>query len=76
MYRVITIMADFGNGPYAWGKDLANINDSIVGRNIADAVAGFEPEYNIPEELQYRFCDWMRKFESDCDRLDFKRVQM
>jgi len=64
-------MADFGMGPYAWGKNIQDIDDSRVGGNIADSVSGFEPAYGVPGELQDRLGAWVAHFEKCADQPGF-----
>jgi len=55
---MIRIMADFGNGPWAWGSDGCCI-----------ASVGWGPEeYEISEELKKDFADWVTEFERNSDR--------
>lgn len=59
--KTITIMADFGMGPYAWMKD-ASDETSYVGINIANAVDGFD-ELNVSPKLERDFDVWITLFE-------------
>ncbi len=61
--RVITIMPDFGLGPYAWqrGEGL-----------IADAVTGFRlSEFKVSPELEAEFADWIDWFGGGALNPDF-----
>lgn len=63
--QLITIMPDFGNGPYAW---LKNVDDgtTLVGGNIADAVSGFEGyDFKVSIALEQAFGTWVNRFEQD-----------
>lgn len=62
--KTITIMADFGNGPYAWIKD-ASDESRLVGGNIADDGGGFGEEYGVSAELEKQFADWVARCEHD-----------
>jgi hypothetical protein len=65
----ICIMADFGNGPYAW---LRNPDSAFhVGPNIADVISGFPSEYQISKELEKEFAEWVIIFENNYDKDDF-----
>lgn len=66
----ISIMADFGMGPYAW---LRNPEQSppLVGSNIADSVSGFPEEYNVSSALERDFANWVTEFERDYDKPEF-----
>jgi hypothetical protein len=66
----ICIMADFGNGQYAW---LRAPEDSapLVGPNIADALWGLHVEYGVSEELDEQFVDWVTHFERNYDKDSF-----
>lgn len=68
--KTITIMADFGNGPYAWIKD-ASDESRWVGGNIADAVSGFGKKYGVPAELEKQFAAWVIRFERECNNPTF-----
>lgn len=68
--KTITLMADFGNGPYAWLKD-ASDESEWVGGNIADAVGGFGDEYGVPAELEKQFADWVILFEREYKNPEF-----
>jgi hypothetical protein len=64
--QAITIMADYGNGPYAWLKD-ASDERSYVGTNIADAVAGFCGDPPVSRALENDFAEWAISFERGAD---------
>jgi hypothetical protein len=65
---IITIMSDFGMGPYAWKNDNGDIWDKVVGVNIADSVTGFKcTDYSVPKELEEDFSDWVWNFENHYD---------
>ncbi len=70
----ISIMADFGMGPYAWLRSPEYYPPS-VGLNIADSVSGFPEEFGISQELQSQLADWVIEFErnSDDSAFDWKR---
>jgi len=59
--KTITIMPDFGSGPYAWLKDASDDSD-YVGINIANSGTGMT-EFNISDCLQEDFANWIRRFE-------------
>ena len=61
--KTITIMADFGFGPYAWLKD-ASDESEYVGINIADLRTGMTV-FEISKHLQRGFADWIDRFERD-----------
>jgi len=68
--KTITIMADFGFGPYAWLKDASDTTD-YVGLNIANRETGMT-EFHISKELESDFARWVRHFERDAlDNPDF-----
>jgi hypothetical protein len=60
--RLITIMADYGMGPYAWERP-EHPESTHVGPNIADAVAGFPDSYGVPKTLTEAFASWVCEFE-------------
>jgi hypothetical protein len=68
--KAITIMADFGNGPYAWLKD-ASDERSYVGCNIADAVFGFRGQLPVSAGLEHDFAEWVTAFERSYDQPTF-----
>ncbi len=60
--KMITIMPDFGMGPYAWQKD-ASDDSTAVGANIADAVSGFKfTDYKVSDALEADFAAWVTWF--------------
>ena len=61
--KTITIMADFGFGPYAWLKDVANESD-YVGINIANLKTGMTI-FEISKQLEADFANWIDRFERD-----------
>lgn len=63
-------MADFGNGPYAWLRGPEE-KQPCAGGCIADAVAGFPPEYGVSENLQREFAEWVIDFERNSEHADF-----
>lgn len=67
--KTITIMPDFGMGPYAWLKDASDTTE-YVGENVANAIYGFD-EFEVSEELQREFAAWIRRFERYCCDADF-----
>jgi len=64
--QTITIMADIGNGPYAWCKD-ASDESRYVGANIATAYSGFCGYPPVSEALEMEFRHWIIYFENNCD---------
>ena len=60
--KTITIMADFGFGPYAWLKDASDQTD-YVGLNIANRQTGMT-EFHISKSLEVDFGKWIDKFGS------------
>jgi hypothetical protein len=61
--KTITIMADFGFGPYAWLKDAADESD-YVGMNIANLKTGMTA-FDISKRLETDFAKWIDRFERD-----------
>jgi hypothetical protein len=59
--KTITIMADFGFGPYAWLKDASDESD-YVGINIANSHTGMT-EFDVSDRLHKDFADWIARFE-------------
>ena len=59
--KTITIMADFGFGPYAWLKDASDQTD-YVGMNIANRKTGMT-EFHITKKLEGDFAKWIDRFE-------------
>jgi hypothetical protein len=68
--QTITIMADIGNGPYAWIKDSLD-ETRYVGRNIADAYSGFDGKPLVSEALEMDFRHWIIYFENNYNDSDF-----
>ena len=69
--KTITIMADFGFGPYAWLKDAADETD-YVGINIANLKTGMT-DFKISKKLEADFSKWIECFERDAlDNPDFQ----
>jgi len=68
--KTITIMADFGNGPYAWLKDSSD-QSKYVGGNIADAISGFSGYAEVSRELEIKFAEWVTDFENHSDERNF-----
>ncbi|MBI5604172.1 MAG: hypothetical protein HY879_12540 [Deltaproteobacteria bacterium] len=60
--KTITIMADFGFGPYAWLKDTSDESD-YVGINIANSHHTGMDQFDISDHLQKDFADWIGQFE-------------
>ncbi len=68
--KTITIMPDFGWGPYGWIKD-ADDETCEVGANFADAMCGFKfSEYRVSAELERDFAQWVGWFDSGCRSRD------
>lgn len=59
--KTITVMADFGFGPYAWLKDALDQTD-YVGLNIANRETGMT-EFDISKQLELDFAEWIDRFE-------------
>lgn len=60
--KMITIMPDFGMGPYAWEKDDSD-RTTCVGGCIADAVCGFVGTgYRVSKALEADFAMWIGLF--------------
>lgn len=68
--ETITIMADFGNGPYAWKKRTCE-GCAAVGPNIADATCGLSFLIGTSPGLDDEFSEWVKRFEDGCFRPDF-----
>ncbi len=66
----ICVMADFGNGPYAWRRGPEESRPR-TGGNIADAVRGFQAHYGISQGLQEKFAAWVTQFERDYEHTEF-----
>ena len=68
--KTITIMADFGFGPYAWLKDVCDKSD-YVGINIANLKTGMTI-LKISKKLEAGFARWINEFERNAlDNPDF-----
>ena len=67
--KIITIMADFGFGPYAWLKNASDETD-YVGINIANRETGMT-EFDISEQLERDFAQWIDRFEQGALKDDF-----
>ena len=72
--QTITIMADFGNGPYAWIKGTAD-ESNYVGRNIADACTGFGDELSVSDELEMDFMNWVVYFEKNYNNPNYDWIE-
>lgn len=71
---ILTVMPDFGMGPYLWLRDKAKVG---VGKCVADEVwvdAQVPCIASIPKELREDFNDWTHQFEaySDYKRFNWK----
>jgi len=66
----ITIMADFGNSPYAWLNETPDKRKG-VGPNVADAVSGFCGIVPVSAALEAAFSEWAWPFESEYNKPDF-----
>ncbi|MBN1636316.1 MAG: hypothetical protein JW920_07370 [Deltaproteobacteria bacterium] len=66
----ICIMADFGNGPYAWIRDPETAKP-LVGPNIADAICGFPEDFGVSKGLHKQFANWVIDFENHYDDKGF-----
>jgi hypothetical protein len=62
--QLITIMADYGNGPYAWLNENPE-ESNAPGGNIADMIGGCPSDWNASKELEADFADWIGLFERD-----------
>jgi hypothetical protein len=69
---LITVMPDYGFGPYAWQK-LASDTSTLVGQCIGTAVHGFETEdgTTTSASLQADFADWTAQFEQFAEKSGF-----
>lgn len=69
---LITVMPDYGFGPYAWEKLSSDIS-SLVGDCIGTAVDDFETENGttISASLQADFSDWTAQFEQFAEKPGF-----
>jgi hypothetical protein len=61
--QLITIMADYGNGPYAWLNENPE-ESNAPGGNIADMTHGFL-DWIVSKELEADFADWILPFDRD-----------
>ncbi len=68
--ETITIMADFGNGPYAWKKRTCE-GCASVGPNIADATCGLSHVIGSSAELDDDLAAWVVGFERRYDDPQF-----
>jgi len=66
----ICIMADFGNGPYAWLRTPEN-SAPHVGPCIADVTWGLNIEFGVSKELDKLFADWVTVFANNYDKKSF-----
>ena len=69
---LITVMPDYGMGPYAWQKP-ATDTSTLIGICVATAVDGFETDEGtaISSDLQAGFADWTALFEQFAEKPDF-----
>ncbi len=69
---VITVMADYGFGPYAWQKPASDCS-TLVGECIGTAVDGFETDdgTTISASLQADFSNWTAQFEQFAEKPGF-----
>ena len=69
---VVTVMPDYGFGPYAWQKP-ASDSSTLVGQCIGTAVDGFEAEdgTTISASLQADFSYWTAQFEQFAEKPEF-----
>ncbi len=69
---LITVMPDYGLGPYAWQKP-ASDRSTLVGQCIGTAANGFETEdgTTISASLQADFADWTAQFEQFAEKPGF-----
>jgi hypothetical protein len=68
----LTVMPDYGFGPYAWLKDATDAS-TLLSDCVGTAVDGFElPDgTTISLELQAAFAAWISRFECDADKPAF-----
>ena len=68
----ITVMPDYGMGPYAWEKPSSD-HSPYVGICIATATDGFEAEdgTKISPALEAEFNEWTAQFEQFAERVEF-----
>lgn len=62
--KTITIMPDFGNGPWAWEKDSTD-ETTYVGGCIASA-EWMDGRYHVSGGLKKEFGEWVSRFENQC----------
>jgi hypothetical protein len=62
--QLITIMADYGNGPYAWLNENPE-ESNAPGGAIADMIGGWPSDWNVSKELDADFTDWILPFDRD-----------
>lgn len=67
--KTITIMADFGMGPWAWEKD-ASDETTRVGLNIASS-EWIVSRYDVSTSLKKDFSAWVIHFENHYDDAGF-----
>ena len=69
---LITVMPDYGFGPYAWQKP-ASDSSTLVGQCIGTAAHGFEAEdgTTIGASLQAEFAVWTAQFEQFAEKSGF-----
>ena len=69
---LITVMPDYGMGPYAWQKP-ASDTSTLIGICVATAVDGFETDEGttISSDLQAGFADWTAQFEQFAEKPEF-----
>jgi hypothetical protein len=69
---IITVMPDYGLGPYAWEKPVSD-QTPYVGLCVATAVDKLETEdgTTITDELHAEFVAWTGEFEQFAARSDF-----
>jgi hypothetical protein len=69
---VITVMPDYGMGPYAWEKP-ASDHTPYVGLCVATAVDKLETEdgTTITDDLHAAFVEWTGDFEQFAERPEF-----
>ena len=70
--HTITVMPDYGMGPYAWQKPGSD-ESQYVGICIATATEGFEADdgTKIGAELEAEFNEWTAQFEQFAERPNF-----
>ena len=62
---ILTVMPDFGSGPYLWLIENSTPDCSLVGGNVAsDGYWSSEPTLShVSQELREEFDDWITQFE-------------